>query len=445
MSEFASSDKKVMETLGKEKMLAAQEDFDQVEDDEISTEWLKKLEYTEQGKLKNTIDNFTSIMENEPLLKGKIAYNEFSNKIIVKGDIPWRKKKDYSAWTDTDDAGLRSFIEKYYGLSSVSKYFDAFSLVVAKNSFHPVRQLFNTLTWDGVERIETLLIEYLGAEDSLYTRFIMKKWLVAGVKRIYNPGSKFDYMPILSGKQGVGKSTFFKKIGLDWFTDESLDLKDTKKAIELLRGKLVIEMAELANMKKAEVETTKSFITRTWFEARLAYEKRNTELPIQWIYCGTTNDKEFLKDKTGNRRFWPVDIYKNRPVKSVFDDLSKEVVYQIWAEAITLFKKGYNITLNDIENKLAETQQESHTEVDEIEQILNDKLNWNAPKEQWDKYNYTEIVKGLNLTDRQSGYARQNLKIILAKKGIEADSRRRYRLPPARSLKAFNEFEVVKN
>ncbi|WP_160693052.1 virulence-associated E family protein [Clostridium sp. C2-6-12] len=444
MTEFASSDKKVKETIGKERMEKAQEDFDiVVSDDEMSTEWLEKLQVSDKGRVLNISDNYVLIIDNEPLLKCKIAYNEFTNKIVVNGELPWRKINDLSEWNDTDDAGLRTFIEKYYGISNISKYNDAISLVVAKNSFHPVKHLFNNLKWDKVQRIETLLIDYLGAEDTLYTRFIMKKWLVAGVARIYRPGTKFDNMPILSGPQGIGKSTFFKKLGMDWFSDNNIDLKDTKKAIEVLRGKLIVEMAELSNMKRADVEVTKNFITRIEFEARPAYGKRNIILLIQWLYCGTTNDKEFLKDKTGNRRFWPVDVKVNDPRKSVFKDLSREVVLQIWAEAIELYRAGYIITLNEEEEKQAKVQQELHMETDELEQILEDKLNWDAPKEQWDKYTFTEIVVGLNLTDRQSGYARQNLKTILAKKGIEPDSRRKYIIPPRRMLKAINDFEVV--
>ncbi|MDF2882945.1 MAG: phage related protein [Clostridiaceae bacterium] len=445
MAEFAASDNKVKETIGKECIDKAQEDFENIEingDEKINIKWLKELEYT-QDKLKSTINNFSLIIENEPLLKGKIAYNEFSNKIVIKGNLPWRKKDDFSDWIDTDDSGLRSFIEKYRKISNTSKYNDAIALVVSKNSFHPVKDLFNSLEWDGIPRIETLLIDYLGANDTLYTRFIMKKWLVAGVKRIYNPGAKFDNMPILSGKQGIGKSTFFKKLGMSWFTDNSIDLKDTKQAMEILRGKLIVEMAELSNLKRAEVEVAKNFITRCEFEARLAYGKKNTVFLIQCIYCGSTNDKDFLKDKTGNRRFWPVDVGVNNPKKSIFKDLNKDVVLQIWAEAIELYKKGYSITLNQEEEQYAIEQQKSHTEIDEIEQILEDKLNWDAPKDQWDKYSFTEIIIGLGLSDRQRGYAKQNIKAILAKKGIEQDSRRKYKIPPMVRLKAINDFEVV--
>ncbi|HBZ6636335.1 virulence-associated E family protein [Clostridium botulinum] len=444
MSEFVSNDKKVLVTIGQEKMAAAQEDFEVVEtEEEINTEWLYELEYTDKGKILNISDNYVLIINNEPLLKNGIAYNEFTNKIIVKRKLPWRKKDNLSDWCDTDDAGLRTFIEKYYGISNISKYNDAISLVVANNSFHPIKELFNNLKWDGIQRINTLLIDYLGAEDTLYTKVIMKKWLVAAVARVFNPGCKFDNMPILSGPQGIGKSTFFKKIGINWFTDNNIDLKDTKKAIEVLRGKLIVEMAELSNMKRADVEITKNFITRTEFEARPAYGKRNITLPIQWVYCGTTNDKEFLKDKTGNRRFWPIDVGINEPKKSVFKDLSKEVIFQTWAEALELYKNEYKLTLSEEEEKQAQAQQQLHMETDELEQIIEDKLNWDAPKEQWNKYTFTEIIVGLNLSDRQSGYARQNLKTILSKKGVEQDSRRKYKIPPRVILNAIGDFEVV--
>ncbi|HCW04371.1 MAG TPA: hypothetical protein DGK91_07505 [Clostridium sp.] len=448
MVKFADNNPKVKETLGMESMKKSQEDFDKVEDldEDKDISWTQELTRT-KGEIDKTVKNFRIIIENEPLLKGKIALDEFSLRYKVLGKLPWdkeyRKERD---WTDTDDSGLREFIETYYTSAPKNKYDDAISLAFKNSSFHPVRDYFGSLKWDKINRIETLLIDYFGAADTEYTRFVMKKWLVASVVRIYNPGSKFDYVPILCGPPGIGKSTFFKKLARDiWYTDSLKKFDDDKFAMEIMSGKLIIEFGELSNMKKADVETVKAFITRTEFNARLAYDRRATRRLIQSIYCGTTNEKEFLKDKTGNRRFWPVDVYKGKHNKDVFTDLDKEVG-QIWAEAIELYKKGYQIHPTEEEEKLAEEQQNSHMELDELEQLLEDRLKWDTPKEEWGAYTFTEIVSGLNLSERLKFHAKQNLKTILAKRGVEQkrkSNKRYYSIPPITMLNNIKEFSAV--
>lgn len=442
MIELCSKDKKVLVTINKDSMVAAQGEFGEVID-ESSLEWLSELEHTEQGKLRSTISNFSLIIENEPMLKGKIAYNEFSNRANVTGQLPWRSKGNVQDWTDTDDSGLREFIEKYYKINSPAKCADALSLTLERHRFHPVKDYFNSLKWDGVKRVETLVIDYLGAKDNAYTRFVIKKWLVAGVARIYNPGTKFDYVPILSGPGGIGKSTFFRKLARnDWYTESLKKFDDDKSTMEVMTGKLIAEFSELSNMKKSGVDSVKAFITKIEFNARLAYERRATRHLIHWLYCGTTNDKEFLKDKTGNRRFWPVDVYEGKHNKNVFKDLDIEVD-QIWAEAIKYYKEGYSIYTDKEEESLANEQQSAHMENDELEQILEDRLEWDAPKEQWKDYTYTEIITGLNLSDRLKGYARQNLKLILEKNGVYQHWRGRsrvYRIPPMILLNPISDF-----
>jgi len=362
MSEFAASDKKVMQTIGKEKMEKAQEDFGVVEEEEeISTEWLQELTYTEQGKLRSTISNFSLIIENEPLLKGKIAYNEFSNRAVVIGQLPWRSKNNKSDWTETDDSGLREFIEKYYGISSTAKCADALALSFEKHSFHPVKEYLDSLMWDGVERINTLFIDYLGAEDNSYVRTVTKKILVASVARVFRPGCKFDNMPVLSGPQGLGKSTIIKKLGREWYSD-SLTTVNGKEAYEQLQGVWIIEMGEMMATKKADIEATKHFLSKTEDIYRVAYGRRTSRFPRQCVFIGTTNDREFLRDKTGNRRFWPIDVGIITRKKNVFKDLTQYEIDQIWAEALELWKVGENLYLTSEEEKEAQKQQDSHSE-----------------------------------------------------------------------------------
>lgn len=379
MTEFAANDKNVLVTIGQEKMMSAQEEFDAVEE-EYDTEWLSELEYTEQGKLRSTISNFSLIIENEPLLMGKIAYNEFSNRANVIGQLPWRAKDNLQDWTDTDDSGLREFIEKHYGISSTAKCADALALSFEKHRFHPIKDYLNSLEWDGEKRVDTLLIDYLGAEDNNYVRTVTRKVLVAAVARVFNPGCKFDNMLILSGKQGVGKSTIIKKLGKDWYSD-SLSTVSGKDAYEQLQGVWILEMAEMMATKKADIEATKHFLSKQEDIYRVAYGRRTSRFPRQCIFIGTSNEHEFLRDKTGNRRFWPVDIYEHEPKLDVFKDLDNELD-QIWAEAVQLFKNKEPLYLSAEEEQEAKKQQDEHSEESAkaglIEEYLNKPIteNW---------------------------------------------------------------------
>ena len=379
MNEFASSDDKVIQTLGKERMEKSQEDFGVVEaQEEINTEWVKELSYNFQGKLKSTISNFLVTIENEPLLKGSIAYNEFSNRAVVINKLPWRSKDNKSDWSDIDDSGLREFIEKYYGLSSTAKCADALALSFEKHSYHPIKDYLNSLTWDSVKRIDTLFIDYLGAEDKVYIRTVTRKIIVAAVARVFVPGIKFDNMPVLSGPQGIGKSTLIKKLGKDWYSD-SLTTVQGKEAYEQLQGVWMIEMGEMMATKKADIEATKHFLSKTEDIYRVAYGRRTSRFPRQCIFIGTTNDSEFLRDRTGNRRFWPVDVGVAPHTKNVWEDLNKYEVDQIWAEAVELWKNKEPLHLNKEEEKEAAQQQDSHSEESAKAGLIEEYLNKPLP------------------------------------------------------------------
>ena len=380
MKEFASTDKEVQITLGKERMQSAKEDFEAEEDEDNEVKWLSELAYTDQGKLRSTISNFLLIIENEPLLKDKIIYNEFSNRANVTGQLPWRRKGNMQDWSDTDDSGLRDFIEKYYGISSTTKCADALVLTFEKHSFNPIKDYLEGLTWDGEKRIETLFIDYLGAEDNLYTRCVARKILVAAVARVMEPGIKFDNMPVLAGPQGIGKSTLIRKLGMDWFSD-SLTTVSGKEAYEQLQGVWILEMGEMMATRKADIEATKQFLSKTEDIYRVAYGRRTSRFKRQCVFIGTTNDREFLRDKTGNRRFWPIDVGVIPIKKSVFD-MTQEDIDQIWAEAVQLYKDKEPLYLNNEEEKEAIRQQENHSETNAkaglVEEYLNKPIteNW---------------------------------------------------------------------
>ncbi|MCC0696913.1 virulence-associated E family protein [Clostridioides sp. ES-S-0048-02] len=372
MSEFASSDTKVRKTIGRENIDKAKDDFGDI--DFKDDEWLTKLEYDNKGSYKKTTNNILMFIENDPYLKGKIAYNEFSNRAVVLGKLPWRRDDKLNDWNDSDDSGLRHHIETIYNISSPSKVNDALVIAFENNTFHPIKDYLNSLKWDGIKRVDTLLIDYLGAEDIHYTRIIIRKVLVAAVARVFNPGIKFDNMIVLSGPQGIGKSTFIKKLGGDWYSD-SLTTVQGKEAYEQLQGVWLLEMGEMMATKKADIEAVKHFLSKSEDIYRVAYGKRTSRFLRQCVVIGTTNDKEFLRDKTGNRRFWPIDTGVKKNNKNIFNGQLDNERNQVWAEALELYKANEPLYLSDEEKKEAEKQQKNHSEENAKSGIIEEYLN----------------------------------------------------------------------
>lgn len=394
MSEFASEDKKVMTTLGKERMESANEEFDSVENEDDEA-WLSELIYTQQGALKSTPENFLLIITNDPNLKEKMAYNEFSRRICVLGQLPWRKKNDLSEWCDSDDSSLRIYISKIWRISSKQNCDDALNEVIKKNSFHPVRDYLESLSWDGVPRIDTLLIDYMGADDKDYTRLVTRKWLCGAVARIIVPGIKFDTMLVLTGEQGVYKSTFFSTLAKDkWFTD-SIQEVEGNQAIEKIMDSWIVEFGELQAFSKSETKAIKRFITSREDRTRLAYGRRTSYIKRQCVFAGTTNKSEFLKDETGERRYWPVEVNEKGRIKDVMKELPNEAD-QIWAEALYYWRdKKELIYLSKEQEALAVIEQEAHKEVNEKEGVILEFLDTLLP----DGWSGMDIYKRRNFLD----------------------------------------------
>ncbi|WP_333638542.1 virulence-associated E family protein [Tissierella praeacuta] len=388
MSEFASSDDNVKLTLGSERLNEAMDDFDLegIEDVEIDTEWLKSLDYDNKGNLRNTIDNAVIILENDPRIKEKLIYNEFSNRATVVGKLPWSDEVNRD-WQDDDDSGVRHFLESNYNLTGASKISDAVTIVYQKNKIHPVREYLEKLTWDGIKRVETLLTDYLGAEDNIYTRAVIRTHLTAAVARIFKPGCKYDTMLTLTGPQGIGKSTFIRYLAKDWFND-SLETVKGKDAYEQLQGSWLLEMGELTATRKADIEAVKLFLSKTEDIYRVAYGRRTSRFKRQCIFWGTSNDKEFLRDKTGDRRTWPVDCGVVEIKKSVFKDLKNEVD-QIWAEAVEMYKSGHKLHLEGKEAEEAVKQQREHAEDSPKAGLIEEYLNRDYPIN-WDEMDLYE-------------------------------------------------------
>lgn len=375
MQDFALNNDGVKATLAQERMSQAVQEFTNPD------EWQKLLELDKQGRVKDTLTNIANIIRYDDNLQS-IVLNDLTGMLDVNGPLPWRQVKP--GWGDADLACAKVYFEQVYGIWSPTKFKDALVAVVsAERVYHPIKEYFETLTWDGVERIDRLLIDYLGAEDTPYTRAVTRKTLVAGVARIYQPGVKFDSILVLNGPQGIGKSTLFARLGGKWFSDSLTigDMKD-KAAAEKLQGYWILELGELAGIRKVDVETVKSFISRVDDKYRQSYGTTVESHPRNNIIVGSTNSESgFLRDITGNRRFWPVRVTGGTKY-SVFD-LTQPIVDQIWAEAIARYHDGEELYLKGDVAAQAYVQQQEAMEADDREGIVAAYLDTLLP-EDWD-------------------------------------------------------------
>ena len=367
MRRFAAGLPDVKGLMAEEIILSAVEDFadwqpdeDNPDADVVDKEWLKTLELNDRGIIESSAHNLELIFLNDPNLKEKIYMDQFAHRITVRSKLPWRDFNGRRFWDDTDDAGLRIYIEKTYGIVGRSKIEDALLLDVERNGFNPVKDYLDSLEWDGVPRLETMLVDYQGAEDTFVTRMFTRKFMCGAVARIYIPGVKFDHMLVTTGKQGMGKTFMPEKLAGAWFSN-SLDEVSGKNAYDALQGVWIMEIGELSATKKADIETLKHFITKREDIYRVAYGRHNSYFKRQVVFWGTSNDHDFLRDKTGNRRFWPVSIGVKEPTHDIFT-MSDETRNQLWAEAKHLWNKGERIWLNKEEEALAGEVQELHAE-----------------------------------------------------------------------------------
>lgn len=323
------------------------------------TAWLVELELNKRGEVVPTNHNFELILENDENLKGNLRFDEFKGRPWAGAGLPWRDSE--GDWTDLDDAALRGYVETSYRTYHVGKLMDAETNVMHRHRFHPVREYLDSLTWDGEARLDTLLIDWVGADDNPYVRTVTRKALVGAVARIYNPGCKHDHMLVLIGDQGAGKSSILAKLGGKWFSD-SLQTIDNKDAFLLLQGSWIIEMAEMSAVKKSEVESVKQYISKQTDIYREPYGRRAVEHPRQCAFFGTTNEDEFIRDPTGGRRFWGVkmDVHP-RKYSCLWDNFTEELRGQVWAEAVTRYRAGEKLFLEGDVAQMALEEQELRT------------------------------------------------------------------------------------
>ena len=387
MLEYAVADPSVAALITKERYEEARRDFEGVPatNDDNPENWMQKLQRAPQsGAIKGTIDNIRIILENDPLLKGKFAHNLFAGRGEVLGALPWNNDCKRRLWSDTDNNGMYWYMEKLFGITGRGNIDAALDIHASTHAFNEVQDFLNGLVWDGVPRLETLFIDYLGAVDSPYNRAVCRKAFTAAVARAMEPGCKYDTMVILTGPQGIGKSTLLDRMSKGWFND-SIRSFEGKEASELLQGVWLVEISELDAFRRTDVARIKQFLSLRVDRFRAAYGRHVKELPRCCVFFGTTNNDEFLQDSTGNRRFWPVDVGRQARSKSVWADLTDEVVAQLWAEAKTYWMLGEALYLTGELEADAKDKQEEHLEVSAYEGAVLDFIAKQVPSD-WSKW-----------------------------------------------------------
>ena len=314
---------------------------------------IAELDCGRDGKVLPTTTNYQFILRDDPRYQRLFAYDSFANKIICF------ESSDKHIWSDGDDAKLRCDIEERYGIYNQQKYYDAFNKVAKERAFNPLQELIENKPWDGVPRIDRFLVDILKCDDTDYIREVSRMIFYGGISRLYQPGCKFDYMPILIGKQGTYKSTIVNWLALHDDYAGDINTIEGKDALDNIQGKWICEFSELlAMVRTKDVEAMKSFITRPIDRYRASYERRTQEYPRQCIFIGTTNDYQFLSDKTGNRRYLPVTIQLKQGELDGRENDIKNYILECWREALYLYKqhKTYLIIPSKYYNDVASAQ-----------------------------------------------------------------------------------------
>jgi len=393
---FAVSDEQVASKLNRERYDKTMEAFANIEAPEASPEEEKEWKNRDRldlspttGKPEKSIKNVQTALELYPTLRGRVRFDEFSEYVIGIAPLPWSGREKESGpfrWKDEDDAGLRDYLERILQFRSRDVIDDGLILTAKKHGFNPIHEYFDSLTWDGTPRLDTLFIDYLGAEDCAYTREVTRKSFTAAVARAKEPGVKYDTMTVIRGPQGIGKSTLLRLMGRAWYTN-SLRSFEGKDAAEMLQGIWIVEVDELDLMKKGDVREIKSYLSRCEDHYRAAYARKTEKHPRRCVIFGTTNDDEYLFDVTGNRRFLPIEAGVTTAPRSVFTELTEEEIGQVWAEAYVRWQMGESLILSPDMEEEAEKRRRARTERDPILGMIEEFVDQKIPKDwkEWPK------------------------------------------------------------
>nr|WP_330364827.1 virulence-associated E family protein [Butyrivibrio sp. NC3005] len=337
------------------------------------------LETDAKGIPKQTNNNCKIALREDPVLKDAIRFNELNERVDIIKPMPWRRTAD--ALTDVDVANIITYLENNYGLKVDRMIERAIKTVSFDNPYHPIKAYWESLVWDGKPRVRYALHHFLGADLTELNYQALKIFMLAAIARVYDPGHKFDYMLCLVGGQGGGKSTFLRFLAISdrYFTDDVKKL-DGEDVFEKLQGHLIIEMAEmLAAIRAVNAEEIKSFITRQVDVYRIRYDKYATEHPRKCVFAGTSNKRQFLPlDKSGNRRFIPVECHASMAEVHILDDeeASRKYIEQMWAEMMVVYKSGdYSLTLSKEMKEELEILQEDFVPEDPMETEIRDFLD----------------------------------------------------------------------
>ncbi|GAB3024258.1 VapE family protein [Niabella terrae] len=406
MMDFAAADPGVRKLLGEEKIREALAAFDSVIDEtwEEENDWLDKLDSDKSNAYVSTVANIKIILEHDTRFKGLIANNLFTRKTNVLGPMPWDKAdlKYPREWDDDDLDNLKTHLAlDPYKLQSTNKVKEVLTGIRSANSFHPIKDYLQLLKWDGVERLDTVFIDYQGCQDSDYTRAVTRKTLTAAVARIYKPGCKFDYMPILIGDEGRKKSTIVNLLAGDTYFSDTFNFKMLNqgvRAYEQIQGKWIVEVPELAGKQDTDIELIKSFTAARMDNYRGAYGRETVDRPRQNIFIGTSNNYAPLRNVKGNRRFWPMEIDVQPLKKDIAMDLTQHEINQIWAEAVVRYKEGEKLYLDEELEAEARQVRRGHTEEDDRTGMVKEFLDKDLPAD-WYEMGFYEKQSYLNGSD----------------------------------------------
>ena len=329
------------------------------------TNWKEDLVTNRNGEYSGNELNAITALEQAPQLQGLVAYNEFSDEVTIMQPAPWRNIKDPEPWSDVDRIELQAWLQaQEISVNRANVVQDAVITVARRKTYNPVTEYLDGLEWDHTFRLAHWLDEYMGAiGEPRYLDAIGPKILVGAVARAYEPGCKLDVVPVLEGPQGKGKSTAVRILGHPWNADGVPDLS-TKDAAIQIQGVWLVELEELTSMSRADVEHVKAFLSRSTDRYRPPYGRNAVNRPRRCAFIASTNLQDYLKDETGNRRFWPI---RCRGIDLAALQRDKD---QLWAEAVHEYRNGLQWHLSASDEVLAAQEQELRRLVPELEAEL---------------------------------------------------------------------------